>query len=61
MRAFRPSSFGRQDTVDEEVEQAKEENVRRYARLVQAGLPLFEADRSERQVLVLPLRLSSGR
>lgn len=42
MRAFRPSSFGKLEVADEEVERAKEENVRRYARLVQAGLPIFE-------------------
>ena len=42
MRAFRPSRFGRQDEVDEEVERAKQDNVQQYARRAQEGLPLFD-------------------
>ena len=60
MRAYRPSCFGRQDDVDEEVLLAKEENVCRYARLVQAGLPLFETDRSQRQAEGLSLPVRAG-
>ncbi len=42
MRAFRPSRFGRQDEVDEDVERAKQENVRMYSQRAQEGLPLFD-------------------
>ena len=42
MRAFRPSRFGRQDEVDEDVDRAKQENVQRYSRRAQEGLPLFD-------------------
>jgi hypothetical protein len=42
VRAFRPSQFGREDEVDEEVERAKLDNMQRYSQLAQAGLPLFE-------------------
>ena len=42
MRAFRPSHFGSQGEVDEEVEQAKQANVRQYVQRAQAGLPLFD-------------------
>ena len=42
MRAFRPSRFGRQDEVDEDVDRAKQDNVRQYARRAQEGLPLFD-------------------
>jgi hypothetical protein len=43
MRAFRPSCFGREDEVDEEVERAKQANMLQYTQRAQAGLPLFEA------------------
>ncbi|MFB3890438.1 MAG: hypothetical protein ACE15C_00295 [Phycisphaerae bacterium] len=42
MRAFRPSAFGREDEVDEEVERAKQANMLQYTQRAQAGLPLFE-------------------
>lgn len=42
MRAYRPSRFGRQDDVDEEVEAAKQDNLQRYEQRAQDGLPLFE-------------------
>lgn len=42
MRAFRPSQFGRADEVNEEVERAKEWNLRQYEERAQAGLPLFD-------------------
>ena len=43
MRAFRPSCFGREDEVDEEVERAKQANMLQYTQRAQAGQPLFEA------------------
>jgi hypothetical protein len=42
VRAFRPSKFGRQDEVDEDVDRAKQDNVQQYARRAQEGLPLFD-------------------
>lgn len=42
MRAFRPSCFGRDDEVDEEVERAKQANMLQYTQRAQAGLPLFD-------------------
>ena len=44
MRAFRPSQFASQDEVAEEVEEAKQANVRKYVTRAQAGLPLFGTD-----------------
>jgi len=42
-RAFRPSRFARQEDIEEEMDQIKEERIRAYAARVQAGLPLFES------------------
>jgi len=42
MRAFRPSRFTPNDSFDEELEQAKEANLQRYAARAEAGLPLFD-------------------
>ena len=41
-RAFRPSRFGRQDEVEEEVQQTKVARISIYAKRVEAGLPLFD-------------------
>jgi len=43
MRAFRPSRFAPADAYEEDDQQAREENVRRYALRAQAGMPLFES------------------
>jgi len=43
MRAFRPSHFAPADAYEEDDQRAKEENVLRYSKRVQAGMPLFEA------------------
>ncbi len=45
-RAFRPSSFARQDELEEEEEQAKQANIVLYGERARAGLPLFDATRS---------------
>ena len=42
MRAFRPSRFAPADEYDEEHQQAKEENLERYAKRAEAGMPLFD-------------------
>jgi len=42
MRAFRPSRFTPHEANEEDLEQAKQSNVTRYAARVEAGLPLFE-------------------
>jgi hypothetical protein len=44
MRGFRPSYFQAPDDLDEDHEHLKEENLLRYMKRVQAGLPLFEDD-----------------
>ena len=43
MRAFRPSSYAPVDECEEELEPLRLENVLRYAKRAEAGLPLFES------------------
>ena len=41
-RAFRPSHFVQTEELEEEVQQGKLDNIRRYSERVEAGLPLFD-------------------
>ena len=56
MRAFRPSHFALDEDCSEEVDKARQENVLRYAKRVQNGLPLFNPRVLARELNGMPDR-----